>query len=71
LLWEVHRLRAIVLRADQLDLMIRDDRRITHSREIMLVADILREHLDREPMVKEDRERQDLLLLRRKGGPRL
>lgn len=67
LLWEVHRLRAILLRADQLEILMRDERRWRDVPEINKALDALRKDLDREPVVQEDRERRDKLLLRRKG----
>jgi hypothetical protein len=69
LLWEIYRLRAIVLRADQLEAMVRDDRRVTSDSSLRLVMDILRQNLDCEPVVREESDRQDRLLLRKRGGP--
>ena len=67
LLWEVHRLRAILLRADQLEILMRDERRWRDVPEINKALDALRQDLNREPVVQEDREKRDKLLLRRKG----
>jgi hypothetical protein len=71
LLWEIYRLRAIVLRANQLEGMVRDDRRMINDASVRLVIDILRQDLDLEPVVKEEIERQERLLLRKSGGPRI
>ena len=67
LLWEVHRLRAILLRADQLEILMRDERRWRDVPEINKALDALREDLNREPVVQEDREKRDEMLNRRKG----
>ena len=65
------RMRAIVLRTNQLESMVRDDRRMTNDASVRLVIDILRQDLNLEPVVKEEMERQDRLLLRKSGGPRI
>src|SRR5712692_7247362 len=65
LLWEVHRLRALLLRADQLDILMRDERRWIDDPEIDKALNALREDLNREPVIREDRERRDILLQRR------
>jgi hypothetical protein len=67
LLWEVHRLRAILLRADQLEILMRDERRWIDDPEINKALDALRADLNRESVVQEDREKRDELLQRRKG----
>jgi hypothetical protein len=67
LLWEVHRLRAIVLRADQLEILMRDERRWIDDLEINKALHALREDLNREPVIQEDRDKRDELLQRRKG----
>ena len=67
LLWEVHRLRAILLRADQLEILVRDEYRWRDVPEINKALDALPKDLDREPVIQEDRERRDMLLHRRKG----
>jgi hypothetical protein len=64
-------MRAIVLRANQLEGMVTDDRRIVSDSSVRLVIDILRQDLDLEPVVKEEMQRQDRLLLRKSGGPRI
>jgi hypothetical protein len=51
--------------------MVRNDRRMANDSSERLVIDILRQDLDLEPVVKEEMERQDRLLLRKSGGPRL
>jgi hypothetical protein len=51
--------------------MIRDDRRMTNDASVRLVIDVLRQDLDLEPVVKEEMERQDRLLLRKSDGPRI
>jgi hypothetical protein len=71
LLWEIYRLRAIVLRANQLESMVRDDRRMASDSSVRLVINLLRQDLDLEPVVKEEMQRQDRLLLRKSGGPRI
>lgn len=67
LLWEAHRLRAILLRADQLEILMRDERRWRDVPEINKALDALRQDLNREPVIQEDPEKRDEMLNRRKG----
>jgi hypothetical protein len=46
---------------------MRDERRWRDVPEINKALDALRQDLNREPVVQEDREKRDTLLLRRKG----
>ena len=67
LLWEIHRIRAILLRAHELEILVRDDRFLSSDRELIRTADALRTDLDKEPVVHEDREDQARELLRKHG----
>ena len=60
LLWEIFRLRAIALRADQYEEMTRS--RNVGDPASVLISECLREDLDELPLIKEKRKRQDFLL---------
>ncbi len=62
LLWEVFRLRAIALHADQFEAMARDVPGVKHSQTIRLVADALREALEQLPLIQEKRARENRIL---------
>lgn len=44
---------------------------MTCDSSVRVVIDVLRQDLDLEPVVKEEMDRQDRLLLLKKGGPRI
>ena len=67
LLWEIHRLRAILLRANELQLMISDDRFLGRDTQILKRVKSLREALESEPVIAEELEREDLRKLRKAG----
>jgi hypothetical protein len=67
LLWEIHRIRAILLRAHELEILVRDDRFLSGDRELIRTANALRADLDKEPVIQEDREEQVREKLRRHG----
>ena len=69
LLWEIHRLRGIVLRAQELEILVRDDRFLSRDAQLIKVANALRADLDREPAIEEDRERQAIWKARKAGLP--
>ena len=62
LLWEIFRLQAIALRADQFERAMRSDHASLDFNSSNLVADILRRGLDELPLIKEAHERQERLL---------
>src|SRR3981081_1248889 len=65
LLWEIHRIRSILLRAHELEILIRDDRFLSRDLELIKIANALRADLDKEPVIEEDREEQVREKLRR------
>ena len=67
LLWEIHRIRKILLRAQALEILVRDDRFLNRDRELIKVANALRADLDKEPVIEEDKEDQARELLRSRG----
>jgi len=62
LLWEISRLRAVALRAHQLERMIRDDYKNDIDNSVHLVLMELRELLGKEPVIQEEEERQKKVL---------
>ena len=46
-LWEIHRLRGIVLRAQELEILVRDDRFLSRDAQLIKVANALRANLDK------------------------
>jgi hypothetical protein len=62
LLWEVFRLRAIALRADQFEALAREIPSIRDGQTIGLLADALRRDLERLPLIREERSRGDRIL---------
>ena len=60
LLWEIHRLRAILLRANELQIMIHNDRFLGRDTQILKRLTVLRSDLEREPVIAEEQERDDL-----------
>ena len=67
LLWEIHRIRAILLRANELEILVRDDRFLSRDLEIIKMANALRADLDKEPVIEEERDEQLREKLRRHG----
>jgi hypothetical protein len=67
LLCEIYRIRSILLRAHELEILVRDDRFLSRDLELIKVANALRADLDKEPDIEEDREEQAGELLRRHG----
>jgi hypothetical protein len=67
LLWEIHRIRTILLRAHELEILVRDDRFLSRDLELIRMANALRADLDKEPVIEEDREEQAREKLRRHG----
>jgi hypothetical protein len=67
LLCEVRPPRVILLSADQLEILMRDERRWIDDPEINKALNALRQDLNREPVIQEDRERRHELRRRRKG----
>ena len=67
LLWEIHRIRAILLRAHGLEILIRDDRFLSRDLELVKRANALRAALDKEPVIEEGRNEQGRERLRRRG----
>jgi hypothetical protein len=58
LLWEVSRIRAILRRADELEVMVRDEHKtLLLDKQLERVANALRADLEKEPAIIEDRER--------------
>lgn len=62
LLWEVFRLRAIALRADQFESMAREVPGVKHNQTIHLAGNALREALEQLPSIQEKRAREDRIL---------
>lgn len=59
LLWEVSRIRAILRRADELEILVRDERKtLLLDRNLERVANALRADLEKEPFVREGWERK-------------
>lgn len=67
LLWEIHRLRDIALRAYTLQVLITEDRALGRDKELLRVLGPLREQLEKEPVVLEDQERANWRKLRKAG----
>jgi hypothetical protein len=67
LLWEIHRIRQILLRAHELEILVKDDRLLSRDPELIRKASALRADLDKEPVIQEDREDQAREKLRRHG----
>src|SRR4030088_1381379 len=67
LLWGIRRIRSILLRAHELEILIRDDRLLSRDLELVKVANALRADLDKEPVLEEDRDDEARAKLRRHG----
>lgn len=68
LLWEIHRIRAILLRAHELEILLRDDRLLGRDVQLVKMANALRADLDKEPFIEEERQKDAWKHLRRHGG---
>ena len=63
LLWEVSRLRRFVRRVDELEVLIRDERRpFMNDPKLQKLANAIRADLDHEPVILEERERHEAYL---------
>ena len=67
LLWEIHRIRVILLRANELEILVRDDRFLSRDLEIIKLANALRADIDKEPVIDEAKEDQVRKTLRQQG----
>ena len=67
LLWEIHRIRVILLRANELEIPVRDDRFLSRDLEIIKLANALRADIDKEPVIDEAKEDQVRKTLRQQG----
>jgi len=62
LLWEVSRLRKIVLQAHELDILLTDEKMLNRDPQLAKVAGRLRELLKDEPVIAESIERHGIYL---------
>ena len=67
LLWEIDRIRAILLRAHEQEILVRDDRFLSRDLKLMKMENALRAGLDKGPVIEEGREERDREHLRRDG----
>jgi hypothetical protein len=58
LLWEIHRLRALVLPAHHLEILVRDNRRMFEDANVRNLINALRVQLDGEPAIEEEMEKE-------------
>lgn len=67
LLWEIHRIRASLLRANELQIMVGDDRFLGRDVDILKRVKALRESLEKEPVVLEEQRKEERRENWRKG----
>jgi hypothetical protein len=58
LLWEIHRLRALVLPAHHLEILVRDNQRMYNDVNVRNLINALRLQLDGEPAIQEEMEKE-------------